>query len=80
MVPQGPDLDEVLNTFFRNLRQVAIAALVKKEITEHEKFALCWASGVPVEYVDGKFKTQVKCGVVHDGERWQIFRGAETKT
>lgn len=72
---KGPTVDEILHDFFANLRRVAIAALVKTEITEGEKFALCWASGVPLEFKDGKFQTTVKCNVVRIDDQWKIFQG-----
>lgn len=87
-VPRSPlqaEIDQVLHDFFANLRRVALAALVKTEnLTPTEQFALCWASGVPVEYKDGKFQTSVKCSVVRIDDHWRIFQGvaeeAVTKT
>lgn len=72
--PLQTELDQVLQDFFANLRRLAIAALVKTEITAEEKFALCWASGVPIEFKDGKFQTTVRCDVVRLDDRWQIFQ------
>lgn len=73
--PEGPSIESVMHDFFTNLRRVAIAALVKTEIDETEKFALCWASGVPIKFEDGKFKTEVKCSVVRIDDQWKIFQG-----
>lgn len=68
------EMDKCIHDFFVNLRRIAIAALVKTEITSEEKFALCWASGVPVEWKDGKFKTTVKCNVVRLEDCWKIVQ------
>jgi hypothetical protein len=82
-IPQSLTWHNAASVITEKFRAMALAAAAKEEITEDEKFAICWVMGVPCENVPVDFrnpeatsrmswKTSVPCAVTRIDGKWHV--------
>jgi hypothetical protein len=71
------NLESIIKKFHDDLIEMARKALTKPELTGDEKFAICYANGVPyassISGTQVTFKTRTKCSMVRIDGKWRVF-------